>query len=73
MDRAKVIDFFKPVKIGDSFHIQDSLPFDGRVVAVKKEREGVKITEEIDGDQQHIYLSNAEIGALIYRLSESIN
>jgi hypothetical protein len=58
----------QPVSLGDTFEIQDSLPFDGRVVTAQLEESGVRLTESIDEDTETIFLSVAEITTLFYRL-----
>lgn len=54
---------------GTPFEIQDSLPFDGRTVSANPTGAGVVLTEDLDGEQQTVYISIAELNALLYIMS----
>lgn len=65
---GEVIELFDPQE-GQPFEIQDSLPFDGRTVSATPTGAGVVLTEDIDGEQQTVYISIAELNALLYIMS----
>lgn len=58
-----------PVKIGDHFYIHDNLPFEDRELKVDVMEDGIHLSETIDGVSESIYVSYAELAALMYQLS----
>lgn len=66
---GQVVELFNAEE-GKPFQIQDSLPFDGRVVNVVMQDGGVKLSEIIDEEEQSIFISVAELNALLYIMSE---
>jgi hypothetical protein len=65
-----IVLFDRPVQVGDSFYIHDSLPFEGRELKAEVREEGVYLYETIDGETVSIYVSYAELAALMYQLSQ---